>query len=224
MIVAVLTGAVAGIIHVLSGPDHLTAIAPIVSDTPGRSWRAGALWGMGHAAAVWTVALAALLLKQALPIERVAARSEGVVGLVLIGIGLWTLKKAIRYRVHLHEHTHDGVRHAHIHAHGSHAGGHGYGAHRHSHAPLGIGLLHGLAGSSHLIGVLPALVLPAPRLAIAYVAGYGLGAVAAMAGFAWALGEVIGGWLRKYTGAYRFVLAGFGALAIGVGVAWLARG
>ena len=104
--IALLSGAVAGIVHVLSGPDHLAAVTPIVAVDPRRSWRVGLSWGLGHATGVWAIAAAALLFKSALPLGLLARWSEWLVGGVLIAVGLWTLRKALHHRIHYHEHVH----------------------------------------------------------------------------------------------------------------------
>ena len=49
MIVA-LTGIVAGIVHVLTGPDHLAAVAPLAVRRPKRAWLPGVRWGFDGAA------------------------------------------------------------------------------------------------------------------------------------------------------------------------------
>src|SRR5688572_3654911 len=66
MFAALLAGLAAGLIHVLSGPDHLAAVAPLAGGR-GRSWRAGFLWGLGHSGGVLAVGLLALGLRGALP-------------------------------------------------------------------------------------------------------------------------------------------------------------
>jgi hypothetical protein len=91
---------------------------------------------------------------------------------------------------HAHEHEHDGDRHLHFHTHH-----HGHSLknilpHKHTHAAFGIGTLHGLAGSSHFLGVLPALAFPTTVQAIAYIAAFGVGTVAAMALFSWDMGRM----------------------------------
>ena len=46
----VITGAlVSGLVHVLSGPDHLAAVAPLATASRERGWLAGWTWGIGHA-------------------------------------------------------------------------------------------------------------------------------------------------------------------------------
>src|ERR1039458_1913039 len=57
--IAVLTGLLAGLIHVWTGPDHLTAIAPLAVRRPERAWIPGARWGLGHSAGVAVVGLLA---------------------------------------------------------------------------------------------------------------------------------------------------------------------
>ena len=46
------SGLFAGFVHVVSGPDHLAAIAPYALDAKARAWRAGVRWGFGHSAGV----------------------------------------------------------------------------------------------------------------------------------------------------------------------------
>ncbi len=55
--IAAITGLIAGMIHVWSGPDHLAAIAPLAVRTPRRAWAPGARWGMGHSAGVAVIGL-----------------------------------------------------------------------------------------------------------------------------------------------------------------------
>ncbi|MGO6719233.1 High-affinity nickel transporter, partial [Rhizobium ruizarguesonis] len=57
------SGLLAGFVHVVSGPDHLAAIAPYAVDAKARAWRTGIRWGVGHSAGVVGVGLFALLLR-----------------------------------------------------------------------------------------------------------------------------------------------------------------
>lgn len=226
-------GFAAGLVHVLSGPDHLAAITPLAASGPRRSWRAGALWGTGHTGGVWLVAILALLLRGVLPIDRLSGWSERLVGIVLIGIGLWGLRQALRTRVHVHEHEHDGARHAHLHVH-THP--HptsttapprrdaAIAAHGHTHAAFGVGVLHGLAGSSHFLGVLPALALPTHTGALVYILGFGAGTIVAMTAYAGCVGAVARRTARGPAHAYRLLLGTCASAAIVVGCIWLAAG
>jgi hypothetical protein len=222
MIAPLLAGILAGSVHVVSGPDHLAAVAPLAVSDRRRAWMAGVRWGLGHSLGVGVVATVALLLRDALPLEAVSAWSERLVGVVLIAIGLWALRSAARHHVHVHEHEHDGVRHSHVHVHGPGTAHEDTHAHSHAHAAFGVGALHGLAGSSHLLGVLPALALPSNAAAVTYLAGYGIGSIAAMAGFALA----VGGFTDRLGGSgagLRRLLGAAGTVAIAVGVFWIVR-
>lgn len=229
MIGAIVGGLSAGAIHVLAGPDHLAAVAPLAADSEDRPWRAGLLWGLGHAGGVIVVGIAALLLREVLPVERLSHWSERLVGLVLVGIGAWAIRQATRQRVHMHEHRHDGHQHAHVHAHPRSVDHHAPQAHgeaaAHVHvaaqAAFGVGILHGLAGSAHFLGILPALAFAARASAIAYVVAFGVGTVAAMTLFAAIIGRVARRFSRNGARLYRGLLILFGVSAIGVGIAWL---
>jgi hypothetical protein len=215
-------GFLAGFVHVLSGPDHLAAVAPLAASRPRGSGRAGALWGAGHASGVALVAVAALALRDVLPIERLAAFSERLVGVVLIGIGLWGLRLALGSRLHTHEHLHEGQRHLHLHVH-RRAHEPTLRAHAHTHAAFGVGVIHGLAGSAHFFGVLPALALPTTADALLYVGAFGLGTVAAMTAWARGIGVLAARSALGPERTYRVFLGGCAGLAVVVGSAWLVR-
>src|SRR5437588_349022 len=87
MILVALTGALAGLFHVLSGPDHLAAIAPLAAEDGRRGWFAGWTWGLGHASGVVVVALLAILLRDLLPpIDVLSTWGERVVGVTVIAM------------------------------------------------------------------------------------------------------------------------------------------
>src|SRR6185436_9793832 len=109
-----ITGALAGLFHVLSGPDHLAAVAPLAAAERRRGWVAGWTWGAGHASGVAVVAVLAVLLKDLLPpVESLSAWSERLVGAALIGIGLWALRRSMRISAAVH--SHGAVSHGHLH-------------------------------------------------------------------------------------------------------------
>lgn len=224
--ISVLTGLVAGAIHVVSGPDHLAAVAPFAVASRRHAWSIGLRWGVGHAGGVLFIGLISLLLRDWLPLAAISSWSERLVGVVLIGIGLWGGRRALRDRVHTHEHEHGGERHVHIHAHdGATAHTHGPAPeHRHTHAAFAVGTLHGVAGSSHFLGVLPALAFPTMTDAVWYLAAYGIGTVAAMVGFASLVGLSARSLSASSTQAYRQMLAFSSLAAVLVGGWWLLAG
>jgi len=219
--IAALAGFVAGSVHVLAGPDHLAAVAPLAARGGRAAWRSGFRWGFGHAGGVAIVGVAALLLRGLLPIDRLSSWSERLVGVVLIAIGLWGIRAALRTRVHAHPHAHDGHEHAHMHVHGRRLAHADEDAHVHTHAALAVGILHGLAGSSHFLGVLPALALPTHAAAFGYIAAFGAGTIAAMTVFASLVGLVSARSSTRTAGAYRAWLGACSVAAVAIGVVWL---
>jgi hypothetical protein len=200
-----LSGLFAGFVHVVSGPDHLAAIAPYAVDARARAWRTGVRWGFGHSAGVVGVGLLALLLRDALSIDLVSAWGERFVGVVLIAIGAWGLKAAFTNRaVSLRHHPDRELQ-----------------KHKHEHPAFAVGTVHGLAGSSHLLGVVPALALPSDTAATAYLIVFGVGSIAAMGLFSSLIG-----WITLRLGmsgarAQSTLLALFSAIAIVIGATWL---
>lgn len=212
----VVTGALAGFFHVLSGPDHLAAVAPIAVTDRERAWLAGWTWGLGHAAGVVAVAVLAVLMRELLPpIDVISAWSERLVGAALIAVGIWALRRSLRVRPAVH--AHGPLSHEHLHVRRGPAWVRRLG---HAHASFYLGVLHGIAGSSHFFGVLPALALPTLTASVVYIAAFGAGTVAAMTAFAAAVGF---GSVRAPSGAgaHRAMLVTAALLAIAVGGVWL---
>lgn len=202
-----LIGLLAGLVHALSGPDHLSAVAPLVIRERRRGWSTGLLWGMGHSVGVWGIGLLALALRGLLPVDRLSSFSERMVGAVLIAVGLWGLRRVWLAR------SAEGAENETPHHHHLPA--------QASLAALWIGTLHGLAGSSHLLGILPALAIPSTLASVAYVAGFGLGSIAAMVAFSSVLGLVAVRLSSRGAGAYHALLATCSAVSIAVGGWWL---
>ncbi|MEX2695247.1 MULTISPECIES: urease accessory protein UreH domain-containing protein [Rhizobium] len=202
------SGLFAGFVHVVSGPDHLAAIAPYAVDAKARAWRTGIRWGVGHSAGVVGVGLLALLLRDALSIDIVSAWGERFVGVMLCGIGIWGLRAAFADRAETHSHEHRG------HSHG----------HRHKHPAFAVGTVHGLAGSSHLLGIVPALALPTNTEAAAYLLVFGLGTIAAMATFSTFIGWLAGRPAARSVNVQNALMASFSMIAIVVGGVWFCQG
>ena len=212
-----ITGALAGLFHVLAGPDHLAAVAPLAVADQRRGWFAGWTWGLGHASGVVAVAVLAVLLRDALPpIEVISAWSERLVGGALMAVGLWALGRSLRVAPAAHHHG--ALAHDHLHV---QAGPRWIRRLGHAHASFCLGVLHGVAGSSHFFGVIPALALPSLAASLTYIAAFGVGSVAAMTAFAAAAGWV-GSRGASHSGAHRVMLATAAVLSIAVGGVWLA--
>jgi hypothetical protein len=221
MILAIGGGLVAGLLHVFAGPDHLAALAPMAVEDPARAARLGLLWGFGHGAGVVLLGGLGILARAAFDVEALSAGSERLVGVVLIGVGLWALRAAMAATVHSHPHGHHPAEQGHPHLHPPGSRHDEPGAHaRHSHAVFGVGMLHGAAGTGHVLGVLPSLALP-PAAAAGWLGAYLLGAVGAMGGFGLLLGAFAA---RQGARGLRGLLGGSGALAVAVGLFWILAG
>ena len=191
---AILAGLATGLVHVLSGPDHLAAVAPLSANPDRPRWIAGLQWGLGHTAGVLRIGLLLISFRHVLPIDAISAYSERLVGMALVAVGIWGIGRARAGRPHVH---------------------------RAASASFAMGALHGLAGSSHLFGVLPALALPTPVAALSYLAGFGAGAVLAMTAFSAAVGVIAVNAARRGINAYRGVLYACSLWAVIVGGFWL---
>jgi hypothetical protein len=219
--IATLTGLLTGVVHALAGPDHLAAIAPLAMEGRVRPWRAGLLWGLGHSGGVLLVGLAALLLRGMAALEQVSSIGERLVGVALVAIGLWGLRRAFSHRLHAHRHMHEGLRHTHIHVHDPRAKHSAGRSHIHGHGSFAMGVLHGAVGSAGIFAVLPALALPTLPESLLYLGMFCVGSVAAMTGYSWLIGAAmarIGGFSLR---PYRFLLSGSSTVAICVGCVWL---
>ena len=215
-----LSGAVAGSMHVVSGPDHLVALTPLAVHGGKRAARVGAIWGFGHGLGVAVVAGLGVAAKGLVDVDALSAWSEFLVGIALVGLGLWAIRKAMLVTIHSHGHAHPEMAgHEHFHVHVGEE--HNSDAHRgHSHMALGVGMLHGAAGTGHILGVVPALALP-PVDAFIFVGSYLVAAVVSMTLFAGLLSRFISD--TGQLGLRRLMISS-GVLAIALGLVWASQG
>lgn len=227
-VIAFLSGLLAGALHVVTGPDHVAAVAPLAVDAPHSGRTLGALWGVGHGGGVLLWMLGASLFQGLFGAEFPGAALEALVGVALLLLGSLSLRAPARPHVHVHSHgpqaghmpVPDGRAHVHLHAHCEHEASHGHD-HRHDRrfrgaaTALALGALHGSAGATHLLALLPTLGLPGMG-ALSYACGYLLAGVLAMA----SVGLVIARIAARIAdpGRIRRVCA---AAVIAVGAFWL---
>lgn len=177
----VLAGLVAGAAHVVTGPDHLAAVAPLIAEQPGQGWKLGLRWGFGHGLGVVLLGLGGVLFRDQLDVDALSAHSEHMVGWLLLGIGVWALWRSRGMVVH--RHGEDDHEHVHVHAPSPNALGKGT-------AVFGIGMLHGAAGTGHLLGVLPSLALDGTA-SLVYLGTYFVSAIGAMTIFGWLMSRFV---------------------------------
>jgi ABC-type nickel/cobalt efflux system permease component RcnA len=186
--VTLLTACVLGFLHALE-IDHMLAVTAFVSRRPtlATAARFGFRWGIGHSVAI--LAAGGVLLATGLRwSERYDRWGEAAVGVLLIGLGLWSLRSTRNLHIHapaehgdhLHLHTHPegraapDHRHAHPHPH-PHESGHGITL---------VGLAHGLAGTSAVVALVPVTLVDRVSVGIGYLLAFGLGVTVAMTLFA----------------------------------------
>jgi high-affinity nickel permease len=176
-----------------SDPDHLVAVTSLVAADGGDTRRAtklGAWWGLGHAGALLAIGIPLIAFKTELP-PGIESAAEKAIGLVILLLALRVIFKWVRgdFRASAHAHgdgSHDRRRHLRR---------EGAGEHRHVSVrspvqAVGIGALHGLAGTGAvvllLIAALPTQLESA--LALAVFAPMSIVSMAACtAAFAWVL-------------------------------------
>jgi ABC-type nickel/cobalt efflux system permease component RcnA len=210
------TGLLLGLLHALE-PDHVAAVTTFAVRRPNRRAAVGfgLRWALGHGGMVLLVGTGLLLLGLQFP-PAAGTWLERLVGLVLVGLGAWTVASARRLHVHAHTHP-DGVTHTHLHSHAHGA------AHAHGHGATLVGALHGLAGTAPVIALLPVVALETPWLGIGYLIAFGIGTAIAMGLYALLAGAVVGGAARRSGRLARRIAMGTGVLTIAVGLFWLVQ-
>lgn len=210
-----------GLRHALD-VDHLAAVSAIVSRRAGlwRSSAIGALWGLGHTAALLAVAVVVIALQASIPPAVEHALELGVAAM-LVGLGVGLLRGLWRGgTVHLHVHEHDGRRHVHPHVHAA-----GLDRDHTHHAritarPVLVGMVHGLAGSAGLMLAVLATI-PQPAVALGYVGAFGVGSVGGMAAMSTLLGLPLAWAARRFARVELVLQASSAVASVAVGL-WLA--
>ena len=205
MIAILLLGLAAGMSHVLTGPDHVAALAPFSVEAQRSAWIVGLRWGIGHALGIIAVALVFVFAADRLDVQGLAGAGGYLVGAVLCAVGAWGL-------LHSRRATHTFERESESDSHGRHR-------HVHATAALSIGTLHGLVGTGSTLAVLPAVGMRTAGESLVYLAGFAAGTVVSMSGVAWLLGVLAP---RDERGsAYRRVFQVASLCSLLLGVAWL---
>ena len=216
MLISTITGFAAGAVHVVSGADHMVAMAPSAIRKPEVALRDGLAWGIGHSAGVLILSALGILAKDLINIELMSSYAEFLVGISLLIVGILAIRTSLKVNIHMHQHIHGGeTPHKHFHFHSL-----GKTIHKsHTHAATGLGVLHGFAGASHLIAIIPALALPLFG-AIAYLFAYLLGSVFAMGCVVLGISFAANKANKMF---YPFLMRSVGALSIVTGIFWLQK-
>lgn len=187
MITMLFSAILASVLHVISGPDHLAAVTPLAISSQRNGWKVGLVWGLGHLLGMLLIGILFMLFKEMIPIDAISSYSEQLVAIVLIIVGLWAL-----YRVF--NESKKGISN-------NEAQKVGYKNQGEEHlyknklklnllSSFSIGFIHGLAGVSHFILLLPVLAFETSSEAFQYLLGFAIGTVAAMMTYALILGRI----------------------------------
>lgn len=202
-LLAGLTGIIQGARHALE-PDHVTAVATVMVEAPSprRGIFYAGCWGLGHASMLLFVAGPLVLWRIQLP-NLLAMLLEVAVGLMLVYLGVRTLRDAGNPEGHGHRHATDAS------------------VVRRGRRPFAIGVMHGLAGSGALAALI-ALGSPTIATGLACLALYAFGTVIGMVALATVCGPVLArvGRAPKLTTHLMNVA---GVASILVGIIWTAR-
>lgn len=209
---ATLAGGAAGALHTLAGPDHLAALAPLV--TGGRrssvpsAFFLGSLWGSGHATGQVLLGLAFLAARcgfapKAAWATALAASfgqfAGGLLGVALISIGLLGFREVAEARRQGHEEdTVSSVRQ------------------RYGWATYATGVAHGVQPDA-LVFIAPALALPV-KAAVGFVVAFGVGTLLSMGGCAVLLALLCRGARRAERVELISTTAASVALVLGVAI------
>ena len=225
-----LAGIAASVLHVVSGPDHLAAVTPLAIEAKRRVWKIGLFWGFGHLTGMLLIGCLFLLFRDYIPLEAISEHSEQLVGIVLIGVGLWAFFN-IFYKRKKHQYLSSNDAKSTIKS--THEEENNQSILEHAHLPkktvgqsqwssFGIGVLHGLAGIAHFIVLLPVLGFENQLDSSQYIVGFGIGTVLAMALYTFLLGR-----LAHYSKAqqskslFQTIRLSGGIFAIAIGIYWM---
>ena len=238
VLTVILLGLLLGLQHA-TDPDHVVAVATIVSRRPHFLAGAliGALWGVGHTLTIAGVGGAIILLNLTVS-HAVGLSLELAVAVMLVLLGSLRLVWTFRGRSHVHpEH----LRTPHDHAPGAafhrHAHTHGGATHAHPHLhpskqllialqtvgvaqglrSVGIGLVHGLAGSA-AVALLVLSTIRDPYWAAAYLLVFGAGTVLGMMAITAALTLPFALTVNRFAWLNRALAFGAGAVSLCLGV------
>jgi ABC-type nickel/cobalt efflux system permease component RcnA len=92
----IITGFSLGLLHVLAGPDHLSALAALAVGTSYKAFVLGVRWGLGHSTGLIVVAIIFIMLKGDLDLRQLGRYCDSLVGIFMICLGFFGILTALR--------------------------------------------------------------------------------------------------------------------------------
>lgn len=195
--------------------DHLIAVSNILRnvDSVKSSIRIGVNWAIGHMLTATIVTITLFIFKESF-LNNVLHHFEKIVGVMLIVLGILSLRNF--FSLHSHMHSHGDITHSHPHFHLKK-----YKDKKHPHIHMfGIGVVHGLASNDEL------LILFAASLAVTSLGG--LIAALGLFSFGVVLGMMLFAIVFSYPliklhseKIYKFVSFGTGSMGTIYGISML---
>jgi nickel/cobalt transporter (NicO) family protein len=213
------TALLLGSLHALEA-DHMAAVTSFAVRRPGVREAAGfgVRWAAGHGGAIILVGALLLVVGAQMP-AATGHLLERFVGVVMIGLGIWTFRGAARMHSHDHAGTHSTTHETHEHA--PPASVHMHGGHPHT--VTAVGVVHGLAGSGAAVALIPVVALDNPLTGVGYLAVFAFGTIAAMAAYGVVAGFIVGRTSHVSLRLTRMIARVTGAVTVLIGLVWLVR-
>jgi nickel/cobalt transporter (NicO) family protein len=202
------TALLLGSLHAFEA-DHMAAVTSFAVRRPSlrEAARFAVRWAMGHGGAIILVGAVLLLIGARVP-AATEHLLERFVGLVMIGLGIWTFRGAAA--------LHPPVPAATVPAGGR-------TPHTHGHAVTAVGVVHGLAGSGAAVALIPVVGFETPLAGIAYLMLFALGTILAMGVYGVLAGAVVGRTSRSSARRARLLTRATGVVTVLIGLVWLVR-
>ena len=195
------SGLIAGLIHTISGPDHLAAIAPLTTKNTNQRYRIGFYWSLGHTLGLLIFFICALSLKDIFDLHTLSSIPEYIIAVILIYMGIRGLNSMFEYTKYTDHNKRIN------------------GSLKYS---FGIGTLHGTAGGNHLFAFIYVLTLSSNLEKGLYILLYVIGASISMIFFIQFL-NIISHSIVHHFGfnGYSLLLGALSLLSITIGLCWL---
>jgi len=228
MTAILLMGLLLGMRHALE-TDHVAAVAVLATRAKGirQALPLGLMWGLGHTLTLAVFGIAVLAMDAVIS-DGLAHWLEGAVGIMLIVLGGDVLVRLVRERIHFHVHRHAGGN-VHVHAH-SHLGERRLGDGPHAHRPhthihparmplraLGVGVMHGMAGSAALV-LLTLQTVDSTLTGVFYILLFGFGSMLGMAALSLVIAVPLRMAERSLSRGYGALTAILGCFSVGLGL------
>lgn len=207
-----ITGLGLGLLHAFDA-DHIMAVSTLANDNKKTKaiTRYASMWAVGHGSVLLIMGCIAILFGMAFPTV-LSKWAELFVGLMLIGLGSYSLWSLHKQRLHIKIHSHGDIHHAHYVVKESK---------HHDHRPLFVGVAHGAAGSAPALALLPAINQQSAFSTLVYLIIFSLGVLTSMALFGTLLAYVQKGMGRIHTHLLDTFRAGISIATIFLGLYWI---